>query len=98
MFTGPMTSLLDKTWAGSTAFVGWLIALGVSVGAGLSATVWMIQAGFRHDADGTSPTNGETALGWGGLLFGIVLFAVSVLAVVRSGRPCRCSSAVRQAQ
>jgi hypothetical protein len=67
-------------------FVGWLIALGASVGVGISSAAWMMQGGYRHDAQGTSPTNGGVALGWGGLLVGIVLFTVSVLAVVRPRR------------
>ena len=84
-----MTSLLDTACAGSRTLAGWFMTLGIAVGVGISSAAWMVQGGYRNDADGTSPTNGEMVLGWGGLLLGAALFVVSVLALVRPRRAPR---------
>lgn len=82
----------------SRLFVASVLALGASVGVGACSVVWLIACGIRSDAQGTSPTNTEMILGWGGLLTAVILFVASLAAVATGDRAHRVVTAtVREA-
>ncbi len=54
-----------------------LAALGLSIVLTATAVAWMVSAGVRTDRDGTSLTQAEAIIGWGGLAIAALLLAVS---------------------
>jgi hypothetical protein len=58
-----------------------LLVMGFGAGIGLFSAGWMIETGYRIDAEGTTTTMAEDVLGWGSLLVAVVFVALAAVSL-----------------
>lgn len=55
------------------------LCVGLGIGLGFEAVMWLINAGYRVDEEGTSPRTSELVLAWGGLAAGVFLLVIGLI-------------------
>ena len=58
-----------------------LLVMGFGAGMGLWAAGWMIETGYRIDAQGTTTTMAENVPGWGSLLVAVVFVTLAAVSL-----------------